>query len=193
MAKENNGLKRDVLVAEAEAARMKKMHSDQEGFWEPKLAGLEETLDLVCKGKKRVKKELAEGVQKYTEVYRMDLEKKLKKEMEEEEKKRLQKSKEKQKDKGVQWQTTTVPVKVGVRECEMQTDTDADLILFLRRPYMDVATQAKANGICSEHLKEQGGIKDKDFPPASRVCMIGGGDSTGCMTRTVVVHGVSCR
>ena len=87
IAKENNDLKRAVLVAEAEVARLRKMHSDHEGFWERKLTALEESLDLVCKGKERVEKELAVGVKKYTEVYRMDLEKKLRKEMEEEEKK----------------------------------------------------------------------------------------------------------
>ena len=48
LAKENSDLKRAVLVAEAEAARVKKMHNDHEGFWERKLAGLEESLDLVC-------------------------------------------------------------------------------------------------------------------------------------------------
>ena len=41
MAKENSNLKRAVLVAEDEGARVKKMHSDHEGFWERKLAGLE--------------------------------------------------------------------------------------------------------------------------------------------------------
>ena len=41
MAKENSNLKRAVLVAEAEGARVKKIHSDHEGFWERKLAGLE--------------------------------------------------------------------------------------------------------------------------------------------------------
>ena len=45
----------------------------------------------------------------------------------------------------------------------------------------------------SERPKEPTGIKDKDFPPASQVGMKGGGDSRGCMTRAVVVHGVSCR
>ena len=191
MAKENNDLKRAVLVAEAEAARVKKMHSNHEGFWERKLTGLEESLDLVCKGKERVEKELVEGVQKYTEVYRMDLEKQLRKEMEEEEKKRLQKRKEKSKDKGVQWQTTTVPVKVEVRECEVQTDTVPDLTPLPRRTYADVATQAQANVMGSEHPKELSGIKDKDFSPASFVGMKGGGDSRGCMTHAVVVHGVS--
>ena len=100
LGKENSDLKRAVLVAEAEAARVKKMHSDHEGFWERKLAGLEESLDLGCRGKERVEKELAEGVQKYTEVYRVDLEEKLREEMGEEEKKRLQMRKEKSKDKG---------------------------------------------------------------------------------------------
>ena len=102
MAKENSDLMRAVLIADGEAARVKRMHSDNEAFWERKLAGLEESLHLVCKGKERVEKELAEGVQKYTEVYRVDLQRKLRKEMEEEEKKRLQKRKEKSKDKGVQ-------------------------------------------------------------------------------------------
>ena len=87
-----------------------------------------------------MEKELTGGVQNYTEVYRVDLERKLWKEMEEEEKKRLQKRKEKSKDKGVQWQTTTVPVKIEVRECEMQTDTVPDLIPLPRRAYADVAT-----------------------------------------------------
>ena len=193
MGKEIRDLKRAVLVAEAEAARVKKMYSEHEGFWERKLAGLEESLDLVCKGKERVEKELTGGVQNYTEVYRVDLERKLWKEMEEEEKKRLQKRKEKSKDKGVQWQTTTVPVKIEVRECEMQTDTVPDLIPLPRRTYADVATQAQANLIGSERLKEPSGITDKDFPPASHVGMKGGGDSRGCMTCAVVVHGVSCR
>ena len=128
MAKENGDLKRAVLVAEAEAARVNRIHNDHEGFWERKLVGLEESLDLVCKGKERVEKELTEGVQKYTELYRVDLEKKLRKEIEEEERKRLQWRREKSKDKGVQWDTTTVPVKLEVRECEMQSDTVPDMI-----------------------------------------------------------------
>ena len=38
MAKENRNLKRAVLVGEAEATRVRKMHIDHEGFWERKLA-----------------------------------------------------------------------------------------------------------------------------------------------------------
>ena len=140
-----------------------------------------------------MEKELAEGVQKYTEVYRVDLEKGLRKEMEEEERKRLQKRREKSKDKGVQWNTTTVPVKVEVRECEVQTDTVPDMIPLPRRTYADAATQAQVNVLSSEHPKEPSGIKDKDSPPASHGGMKGGGDSRRCMTRAVVVHGVSCR
>ena len=34
IGKENNDLKRAVLVAEAEVTRLRKMHSDHEGFWE---------------------------------------------------------------------------------------------------------------------------------------------------------------
>ena len=193
IAKENNDLKRAVLVGEAEVTRLRKMHSDHEGFWERKLTGLEESLDLVCKGKEWVEKELAEGVKKYTEVYRMDLEKKLRKEMEEEEKKRLQKRKERLKDKRVQCDTTTAPVKVEVLECEVQTDTVPEMIPSPRRTYADVATQAQANVMGFEHLEEPSGIKDKDSPFPSRVGMKGGGDSRGCMTRAVVVHGVSCK
>ena len=62
MAKENSDLKRAVVVAEAETVSMKRMHNNHEGFWERKLAGLEESLDLVYKGKERVPKELAEEV-----------------------------------------------------------------------------------------------------------------------------------
>ena len=93
----------------------------------------------------------------------------------------------------MQWNTTTVPVKVEVRECEVQTDTVPDMIPLLRRTYADAATQAQVNVLGSEHPKEPSGIKDKDSPPASHGGMKGGGDSRRCMTRTVVVHGVSCR
>ena len=65
MAKENSDLKKAILVAKAEAARVKKIHNDHEGFWEGKLAGYEEFLELVCRGKETVEKELPEGVQKY--------------------------------------------------------------------------------------------------------------------------------
>ena len=167
MAKENSDLKRGVVVAEAEAARVKKMHSGHEGFWKRKLTGLEESLDLICKGKQRVEKELTEGVQKYMEVYRVDLEKKLRREMEEEERKRLRQRREKSKDKGVQWDTTTVPVKMEVRECEMQTDAVPDIITLQRRTYANVATQAQVNMLGSKRPKELNSIKDKDSPPAS--------------------------
>ena len=92
-----------------------------------------------------MEKELAQRVQRYMEVYRVDLEKRLRKKMEEEERKRLQKSREKSKDKGVQWNTTTVPVKVKVRECEVQTDTVPNMIPLPKRTYADVATQAQVN------------------------------------------------
>ena len=193
MASEISDLKRAVLVAEAEAARVKRMHSDHEGFWERKLAGLEESLDLVCRGKERVEKELAEGVQKYTEVYRVDLEKKLRKEMEEEEKTRLQKRKEKSKDKGVQWQTSTVPVRAEVRECEMQTDEIPGLVPLPGRTYADVATQAQEKVMGSEHHKEPSGTKEGGTPPTSHIGNKGCGASGGYMIRAVVVHGVSCR
>ena len=100
LAKENSDLKRAVLLTEAEAARVRKMHSDHEGFWERKLAGLEESLDLVCQGKERVEKELAEGVQKYTEAYRVDLEKKLRKEMEEEKREGFRSGRRSQRTRG---------------------------------------------------------------------------------------------
>ena len=179
MASEISDLRRAVLVAEAEAARVKRMHSDHEGFWERKLAGLEESLDLVCRGKERVEKELAEGVQKYTEVYRVDLEKKLRKEMEEEEKKRLQKRKEKSKDKGVQWQTSTVPVRAEVRECEMQTDEIPGLVPLPGRTYADVATQAQEKVMGSKHPKEPSGTNERGTPPTSHVGNKGCGASEG--------------
>ena len=193
LGKENSDLNRAVFVAEAEAARVKKMHSDHEGFWERKLEGLEESLDLVCQGKERVEKELAEGVQKYTEVYRVDLEKRLRKEMEEEEKKRLQKRKEKSKDKGVQWHTSTVPVRAEVRECEMQTDEIPGFVPLPKRTYADVATQAQEKVVGSERPKEPSGTKDGGTPPTSHIGNKGCGASGGYMTRAVVVHGVSCR
>ena len=56
-----------------------------------------------------------------------------------------------------------------------------------------MATQAQVNVLGSDHPKEPGGIKDKVSPPASHGGLKGGGDSRGCMTRVVVVHGVSCR
>ena len=177
MVKENRDLKRAFLVVEAEAARVKNMHSDHEGFCERKLAGLKESVDLVCKGKERVEKELAEGVQKYAEVYRVDLEKKLRKEMGEEESKRLQKRREKPKDKGVQCDTTTVPVRIEVRECEMQTDTVPDMIPLPRCTYADVATQAQVIVMGTERPEESSGIKDKDSPPASQVALKVSGDS----------------
>ena len=179
MASEISDLRRAVLVAEAEVARVKSMHSNHEGFWERKLVGLEESLDLVCRGKERVEKELAEGVQKYTEVYRVDLERKLWKEMEEEEKKRLQKRKEKSKDKGVQWQTSTVPGRAEVRECEMQTDEIPGLVPFPRRTYADVATQAQEKVMGSKHPKEPSGTNERGTPPTSHVGNKGCGASEG--------------
>ena len=139
-----------------------------------------------------MEKELAEGVQKYTEVYRVDLEKKLTKEMEEEEKRRLQKRKEKSKDKGVQWQTSTVPVRGEVRECEMQTDVIPELVPLPRRTYADVATQAQEKVMGPEHPKEPGDMKEGGTPPTSHAGNKGCGAGGGCMTRAVVVHGVSC-
>ena len=113
-----------------------------------------------------MEKELAEGVQKYTEVYRVDLERKLRNEIAEEERKRLQKRREMSKDKGVQWDTITVLVRIEVCECEMQTDTVTDVIPLPRRTYADMATWAQVNVLGSEHAKKPSGLKDRDSPPA---------------------------
>ena len=131
-----------------------------------------------------MEKELAQRVQRYTEVYRVVLEKRLRKKMEEEERKRLQKRREKSKDKGVQWNTTTVPVKVEVRECEVQTDPVPNMIPLPKRTYADVATQAQVNVLGFEHPREPGGIKDKDYPPASH-------SGTSAKTSSCVIRSAS--
>lgn len=119
IAQEINSFKMAVTLVEAYAARVRKMHNNDEKYRERKLWGLNGTLDKGYTRNKTTEQGLEAEVLKCTKEIRKICQKYLREEMIEEEKKRLQKRIKKSKDKRVQWQMTTVPVLGEVCEYKM--------------------------------------------------------------------------